>query len=219
MAAIGSAGGPADRYVSRVFASPHDAATAFVAKNGFRNDDFAPYLFRTTDAGKSWTAIGKGLPNAPINVVVQDRKNKDLLIVGNDLGVWVSSDGAATWTRLKANLPTVPVHDLVVHPRENDLVVGTYGRGIFVGDISHLQELSQATLEKALHVFTPEPRAAYQFRALGNFHLYGDKYLETPNEPDAIVISYYLRDKAEGGARVVITDIRGEQVATLKGSV
>ena len=76
--------------------------------------------------------------------------------------------------RLKANLPTVPVHDLTVHPRENDLVIGTYGRGIFVGDITHLQELSAATLAKPFHLFTPEPRAAYQFRTLGNFHLYVD---------------------------------------------
>ena len=215
--AIAAAGGPADRYVSRVFASSHDAGTAFVAKNGFRNDDFKPYLFRTTDYGKTWTAIGSGLPAAPINVVVQDRKNKELLIVGNDLGVWVSLDGAASWSRLKANLPTVPVHDLTVHPRENDLVIGTYGRGIFVGDITHLQELSAATLGKPFHLFTPEPRTPYQFRALGNFHLYGDKYIEIPNEPDAIVIAYHLREKTDTGARITISDIRGEQIATLKG--
>ena len=214
---IAAAGGPADRYVSRVFASPHDAATAFVAKNGFRNDDFRPYLYRTTDFGKSWTAIDAGLPPAPINVVVQDRRNKNLLIVGNDTGVWVSIDGAASWRRLKANLPTVPVHDLTVHPRENDLVIGTYGRGLFLGDITHLQELSQAVLDKPFHLFAPEPRAAYQFRALGNYHLFGDKYLETPNEPDALIIQYYLREKQDGGARVGITDIRGEQIATLQG--
>lgn len=214
--AIASAGGPADRYVSRVFASPHEAGTAFVAKNGFRNDDFKPYLFRTTDFGKSWSALGNGLPPSPINVIVQDRKNKDLLIAGNDLGVWVSLDAAASWTRFKANLPTVPVHDLTVHPRENDLVLGTYGRGLWVGDITHLQELSAATLAKPFHLFTPEPRASYQFRSLGNFHLYGDKYLEIPNEPEAIVIAYHLRDKSDG-ARITISDIRGEQMVTLKG--
>jgi hypothetical protein len=109
------------------------------------------------------------------------------------------------------------VHDLTIHPRENDLVIGTYGRGVFIGDVTHLQELTAATLAKPLHLFTPEPRAAYQFRALGNFRLYGDKYLEVPNEPDAIVIAYYLRDTREGGARVTVTDIRGEQIAVLKG--
>ncbi|HET7217691.1 MAG TPA: hypothetical protein VFJ02_06565, partial [Vicinamibacterales bacterium] len=215
--AVAAAGGPADRYVSRVFASPHDAATAFVAKNGFRNDDFQPFLYRTADYGKTWTAIAGNLPRSPINVVVQDRKNAALLVVGNDSGVWVSIDAGARWTRLKANLPTVPVHDLTVHPRENDLVLGTYGRGLFVGDITPLQELSADVLAKPLHLFAIEPRTAYNFRAQGNFHLFGNAYIEVPNEPDALVINYLLRAKADTGARVTVTDIRGEQIAQLKG--
>ena len=216
-AAIAAAGGPADRYVSRVFASPHEAATAFVAKSGFRNDDFRPFLFRTTDSGKTWTSISAGLPAAPINVVVQDRKNRNLLIVGNDLGVWVSLNAGAAWMRLKADLPTVPVHDLTVHPRENDLVLGTYGRGIFIGDISHLQELTPATAEKPLHLFAIEPRTPYQFRALGNYHLFGDAFIEVPNEPEALVITYFLREKAEGNAQVTVADVTGQTVATLRG--
>jgi photosystem II stability/assembly factor-like uncharacterized protein len=216
-AAVAAAGGPADRYVSRVFASPHDAATAFVAKNGFRNDDFRPFLYRTTDFGKTWTAIHGNLAASPINVVVQDRRNRELLIVGNDLGVWVSLDGGAAWTRLKGNLPTVPVHDLTVHPRENDLVLGTYGRGLFVGDITHLQQLSAEVLGKPLHLFAVEPRAPYGFRAQGNYHLFGHKYIEVPNEPDALVINYFLRDKQDGGAQITVADLKGQQVAQLKG--
>ena len=216
-AAIAAAGGPADRYVSRVFASPHDGGTALVAKSGFRNDDFRPFLYRTTDFGKSWTSIGAGLPNAPINVVVQDRKNKDLLIVGNDHGVWVSVNAGAAWMRLKGDLPTVPVHDLTVHPRENDLVLGTYGRGIFVGDISHLQELTSSVGDKPLHLFSIEPRAAYQFRALGNYHLYGDAFIEVPNEPDALVVNYFLREKGAADAELTIADPAGQTIATLRG--
>src|SRR4026208_2563973 len=67
---------PADRWVSRVFASPHDAGTAFVSKSGFRNDDFAPYLYKTTDSGKTWTAIKGNLPDAPSNAVVPGRENQ-----------------------------------------------------------------------------------------------------------------------------------------------
>jgi hypothetical protein len=216
--AMASAGGRADRYVSRVLASPHEAGTAFVAKNGFRNDDFKPYLYRTTDFGKSWTSLAANLVDSPLNVIVQDRKNKDLLFVGNDLGVWVSVDAGNRWDRLRANLPTVPVHDLTVHPRENDLVLGTYGRGVFVGDIAHLQELSASLLEKPVHLFTIEPRTPYGFRALGNYHLFGNAYLEVPNEPEAVAITYYLAAKDEKGALVTITDIRGELVAQLKGA-
>lgn len=216
-AAVAAAGGPVDRYVSRVFASPHDAAAAFVAKNGFRNDDFRPFLYRTTDYGRTWTAIAGNLIDSPINVVVQDRKNRNLLVVGNDHGVWVSIDAGATWIRLKANLPTVPVHDLTIHARENDLVLGTYGRGVFIGDITHLQELSADVLSKPLHVFAVEPRTAYGFRALGNFHLYGHKYIEVPNEPDALTINYYVGSRLEGEAVATITDIAGERIAQVKG--
>ena len=217
--AVAAAGGPADRYVSRVFASPHDAATAFVAKNGFRNDDFRAFLYRTTDFGKTWTAIAGNLIDSPINVVVQDRKNRNLVIVGNDQGVWISIDAGSTWTRLKANLPAVPVHDLTVHPRENDLVIGTYGRGVFIGDITHLQELSKEILSKPLHVFAVEPRTAYGFRALGNFHLYGHKYIEVPNEPDALVVNFYAASKTDEEAVATISDVGGERIAQVKGRV
>ena len=139
-----------------MFASPHDVYTAFVSKNGFRNDDFRPFLYRTIDAGKTWTSISSNLPNAPINVVVQDRKNRQLLIVGNDLGVFVSLDGGSRWWRLKANLPTVAVHDLTIHPRENDLVLATYGRAIWAGDMTPLQELSDDVLGRAVHLFDIE---------------------------------------------------------------
>jgi hypothetical protein len=131
--------------------------------------------------------------------------------------VWVSLTAGAAWLRLEANLPTVPVHDLTVHPRENDLILGTYGRGIFVGDISHLQELTPAVLDRPLHLFAIEPRAAYQFRALGNYHLYGDAFIEVPNEPEALVITYYVREKSESGAQVTIADVTEQPVAALKG--
>ena len=161
--------------------------------------------------------ISANLVASPINVVVQDRKNPNLLIVGNDLGVWVSIDAGAAWTRLKADLPTVPVHDLTIHPRENDLVLGTYGRGIFLGDITHLQELSTAVLDKPLHLFAVEPRTAYNFRAQGNFHLFGNAYIEVPNEPDALIVNYALRARDAAGARVTIADFKGTELAQLKG--
>ena len=213
-----AAGAPADRWVSRVYASTHDAGTAFVSKNGFRNDDFKPYLFKTTDFGKTWTAIKSNLPDAPINVVVQDRKNKDLLVVGNDIGVFVSIDGGGAWTRLKANLPTVPVHDLTIHPRENDLVLGTYGRAFWTGDITPLQELSAKVLDEPAHLFDVEPRARYGFSTQGmNYHLFGDAYIEVPNEPEALVINYLLKADAAGAAKITVKDFTGKVVRDVEG--
>jgi photosystem II stability/assembly factor-like uncharacterized protein len=211
-ASLAALGAPVDRYVSRVFASPHAAGTAFVAKNGFRHDDFAPYLFMTADAGRTWTSLGAGLPASPINVVVQDRRNPNLLIVGNDTGVVFSIDAGRSWTKLTANLPPAAVHDLTVHPRENDLVVGTYGRAIWIGDITPLQELTPEILAKPVHLFDIEPRARYGFGAIGNFHLYGDRYLEVPNEPDALIVNVYVRDAPAGPARVTVNDVSGRVV-------
>jgi hypothetical protein len=216
--ALAAAGASAERWVSRVFASSHDASTAFVSKNGFRNDDFAPYLYKTTDAGKTWTAIEGDLPDSPINVVVQDRKSPNLLVIGNDVGVFVSIDGGARWSRLKGNLPTVAVHDLTIHPRENDLVLGTYGRAIWAGDVTPLQDLSADTLDKPAHLFDIEPRARYGFSTQGmNYHLFGDRYLEVPNEPDALVINYYLKADASGAAKIAVKDPTGKVVREMDG--
>ncbi|MCR4397333.1 MAG: hypothetical protein NUW07_11475, partial [Candidatus Saccharicenans sp.] len=97
----------------------------FVAKSGFRNDDFKPYLFRTTDYGRTWTSISAGLPDSPVNVVVQDGQNPDLLFAGTDNGLYVSFDQGKSWLPFQNNMPAVKVTDLVIHPREGDLVVGT----------------------------------------------------------------------------------------------
>jgi len=129
----------------------------------------------------------------------------------------VSIDGGESWTRFKANLPTVAVHDLTIHPRENDLVLGTYGRGFWVGDISPLQDLTADTFDKHLYLFNIEPRARYGFSTQGmNYHLFGDKYIEVPNEPDAMAINFWLKNSA-GASRVTIADISGRIVAQLGG--
>jgi len=218
--ALTAAGAPTDRWVSRVFASSHDANTAFVSKSGFRNDDFRPFLYRTTDAGRTWASIGGNLPASPINVVVQDRKNASLLIVGNDVGVYFSIDSGGHWTRLKANLPTVAVHDLTVHPRENDLVIATYGRAIWAGDVTPLQELSAQVLAKPFHLYAVEPKARYNFSTQGmNYHLFGDKYLEVMNEPEALVVQYHLAADASGQAQITVADVSGRAVRQLTGPV
>ncbi len=217
-AAIQKAGGPADRWVSRVFASSHDAGTAYVAKTGFRNDDFKPYLFKTTDFGATWTSISAGLPDQPVNVVWQDRKSRSLLFVGNDKGVWVSIADGAGWVQMKGNMPAVPVHDLLVHPRENDLVVGTYGRAFYITDVSVLQQMSDKLLAEDMHLFDIEARAPLQTSGWGNYDFYGDRYASTPNEPNAITITYYLRDKTDHKVSVKVADMQGQLVRALEGT-
>jgi photosystem II stability/assembly factor-like uncharacterized protein len=215
---IARAGGPSGRWVSRVFASSRDAGTAYVAKSGFRNDDFKPYLYRTTDFGGTWTSIAANLPDQPINVVVEDRKNGSLLFAGTDAGVFVSIDAGARWIWMRGNMPNVPVHDMLVHPRENDLIVGTYGRGIWIADVSVLQQVDEKVLGDDVHLFDIEPRTPFNDSGWGNYDLYGDRVHFTPNEPNAISVNYYLREKTDTKVTVKVSDLSGKLVRTLEGT-
>ena len=215
--AMVKAGAPENYWVSRVFASSHGEGTAYVSKSGFRRDDFRPFLYKTADFGETWTEINGNLPDKPINVIFEDRKNPSLLFLGNDRGVYVTLDGGGNWVSMRNNMPTIAVHDLLVHPRENDLVVGTYGRGIYIADISPLQELNENILDKEIYLFSIEPKAQWTTRQWGNYTLYGDRHLATPNEPNAIVINYYLKEKTEEKVKITITDPYGKVLNQLNG--
>jgi photosystem II stability/assembly factor-like uncharacterized protein len=127
------------RWISKVAASAYDEATVYVAQNGKRDDDFTPYLWKSTDHGATWRNIAAGIPLGPINVVTEDPTNPKLLYVGTDLSVYVTVDGGATWDVLGTNLPTNYVHDIVVHPRDRVIVVATHGRGMWVMDAIPVQ--------------------------------------------------------------------------------
>ncbi|MFI5181179.1 MAG: WD40/YVTN/BNR-like repeat-containing protein [Thermoanaerobaculia bacterium] len=142
-----------DRWVTRVVASGFDEGTVYVTQNGYRNDEWTAYVFRSTDYGETWTSLAKGLPPEPVNVLREDPKAKNLLYVGTDLGVFVSLDRGETWTALAGGLPHVPVHDLAVQPREGDLVLGTHGRSAFVAEAAPLRKLTDEVRKKDLHAF------------------------------------------------------------------
>jgi hypothetical protein len=117
-------------------------------------------------------------------------------------------------------MPNVPVHDLLVHPRENDLVLGTYGRDFYITNIGPLQELSDAVLSQDAHLFTIKPtvqRIQWSFGA--NDYLFGQRHISTPNEPNGMVIRYYLKAQGTGNATIVIANASGQEVGRLQGPV
>ena len=122
------------KWMSRVAASAAKLGTVYLTQNGKRDDDFTPYVWRSTDYGKTWTSLAQGIPVGPVNVIREDPVDENILYVGTDMGVYVSTDGGKTWTVLGGNLPTVYVHDLIVHPRDNIIVVATHGRGMWALD-------------------------------------------------------------------------------------
>ena len=187
-------GATADRWTTRIFASHFNDSVAYVCKSGFKFDDFKPYVYKTVDYGKTWVDISEGLPDSPVNVIIEDAVNPNLLFVGNDQGIYFSLDGGISWQRMQGNIPAVPIKDLVIHPREHDLVAGSYGRGLFITNIHWLQQLTPDVLDEELWLFDIQPKpvrntseAAYW----GNNRLMGDNHLFTPNEPGGLAFEYW----------------------------
>ena len=215
--AIAAAGGPADVWTSRVYASRFAAGTAYAAKTGRRQDNFKPYLFKTTDYGATWQNIAANLPQWPVNSILEDPKQASVLFAGTDIGVFVSTDGGQRWVAFRSNMPPAAVTDMVIQPREQQLVAGTYGRGIWVADIAPIREMTAQHL-KGPYLFPVLPKPIRHEGALGNYHLLGDTFPVTPNEPNGLVIYYYLDHDLAQPATITVSDREGNTVRTLTGS-
>ena len=144
---------PQNLWVSRVVASSHKKNRVYVTLNGYRNDDFTPYVYVSENAGESWKAIAANLPAAPVNVIVEDPVKENILFVGTDRGVYVSFDQGVSWEAFEKGLTTVAVHDLKIQPKAKHLLVGTHGRSIYKASIAALQERDP---KQTLQLFVPE---------------------------------------------------------------
>ncbi len=131
---------PKDLWVSRVVASQHKKERVYVTLNGYRWDDFTPYVYVSDDYGTTWKSLSKGLPTSPVNVIKEDPSNENVLYLGTDNGVYVSFDKGVKWELFKEGIPNVAVHDLVIQPEAKDLLIGTHGRSIYKTNIASLQE-------------------------------------------------------------------------------
>jgi len=142
--------------VGIIEASHVDANTAYAAVERHRVNDFAPYIYRTRDGGKSWQTIVSGLPaGAFVNAIREDPMRAGLLYAGTESGVAVSFDAGDHWQALQQNLPTVSVRDLIVH--DGSLAIATHGRGFWIlDDLAPLRELSPAVSRESVHLFAPQ---------------------------------------------------------------
>ena len=148
-------GAPGWARVYQIGVSPFDGGTAYVAFDAHMLDNRKPYVYKTSDYGKTWTAITEGLPaDSPGIVVREDPNQKGLLVLGTDTGLFYSLDNGGHWKSLKSNFPTVPVYDLTFVKKSSDLVVATHGRGLFVlDDIRPLEELTAQVESGDFHLF------------------------------------------------------------------
>jgi len=193
-----------DRWVTRVVASVHDDGTVYVAQSGYRNDDFASYLWKSADFGATWTSIAAGLPAEPVNSVREDPKAKHLLYAATDSGAFVSLDRGATWSVLAAGLPHVPVHDLAVQPKEGDLVLGTHGRSVFVAEAAPLRELTPEVQKETLHAFKVKAATWERRRGYGENEFYA--FYRVPMTRS---IAWWAGAAAAGTAKITVKDAKG----------
>ncbi|HSL72762.1 MAG TPA: hypothetical protein VK864_21095, partial [Longimicrobiales bacterium] len=208
-------GVPEQTYVSRVIASQHNEGTAYATFDGHRSNDFKPYVFKTTDYGKTWTAITSNLPDGSVYVIREHHRAPSLLVVGAEYGVFVTLNGGKSWTQMKNGIAPAPVHDLIIHPRQNDLVVGTHGRGIFVlDDITALEELAGAAPTVA-KVVRARPVAIHNLGA--GFDLPGDRSFAQPNPTPGAPITYFLGTALPSTGRLTlrVKDAQGNVVREL----
>jgi hypothetical protein len=210
---------PAASVITHVEPSRTSPDTAYVAVERHMFDDFKPYLFKTTDGGKSYTSITGNLPaNAYLHVIKEDPRNPNLLYAGTELGLFVSWNGGNQWQPfLMKNMPKVAVHDLLVHPRDNDLIVATHGRGIAIfDDAAALQQFSPGIASRRAHLFPNQP-AIRHYRSQTNGWM-GDQNFYGPNPAYGALLTYFLKEKPakDKPAKLHIFDAQGVKVAELR---
>lgn len=187
-------GVPETTYVSRLLASQHDINTVYASFDNHKMADFAPYILRSTDAGRSWTPIKANLPaNGPVLAIAEDHVNPSLLFAGTEFGLFFTVNGGQKWIQLKNDLPTIAVRDLAIQKRENDLVLATFGRGFYIlDDYSPLRTFKSETIsDEAIFYPVKDPLLYIRTMSLG---AQGESFYSAPNPPFGATFTYYLKE-------------------------
>ena len=180
-------------WVPQVTPSPHHEGTAFVVLDGHRGMGWTPYVYRTDDFGATWQSLATDNLWGYALCIKQDPVDENLLFLGTEFGLWVSTDGGQGWLRWTHGLPTVSVMDLAIHPRDNDLVIATHGRGLYIlDDISPLRGLNSQVMAKPLHLWDVPPAILHATRQTGSSRFPGDVEFRGQNPPYGAAITFSL---------------------------
>jgi len=190
---------PATAFVNDIKADLYDENVVYAVFDNHKYGDYEPYLFKSTDKGKTWVSISNNLPEKTLLWrIVQDHEKSSLMFLGTEFGVYFTLDGAKTWTKLKGGMPNISVRDLAIQKRENDLVAGTFGRGIYIlDDYSSLRNYNMEDTESEAQLFAPRSGLWYvQRRTLGGGKKasQGDNYFVADNPPYGVEFTYYLQE-------------------------
>ena len=201
-------------WIATVEASHFDAGTAYVTADHHQDDDYSPFVYLTTDFGKTWKSIRGDLPDKAwwTHVVREDPRNRNLLYAGTEAGMWASWDRGAHWVSLRGDLPVVPVRDIQVHPRDNDLLVATHGRGLYImDDITPIQRIGEAQAQtQDVELF--DMRSAVRWNYWSKDGNLGQRKWAGENPPNGAVISYFLKAQPAGEVNIEVADASGRVV-------
>jgi photosystem II stability/assembly factor-like uncharacterized protein len=197
--------------VSMIEPSPFDANTAYVTVDAHRLDNTRPFLYKTTDLGRTWTRLDGSLPgNVYLHSVREDPKKRGQLYLATERGVMYSTDGAQTWRSLQLNLPTVAVHDLIV--KDDNLVLATHGRSLWIlDDLQPIREYDQKIAAEALHLFAPSDAIHWRYGS-GS---YGSRSGSFSNPPQGASIYYSLKDEDKSEMKLEVLDDKNQVIRTL----
>jgi len=200
--------------INSVDPSPFDAGTCYVAATAYKLDDFRPYLYKTSDYGKTWKKIINGIPERDFTRVVKaDPNRKGLLVAGTEFGLFLSQDDGENWKSFQLNLPIVPITDVAFHKRERELVVATQGRAFYVlDDLPLLYQFDDSVSGEGVHLF--QPKDAYRVGGGRGFGGRRGPATVGENPPAGAQIAYLLKEKPAGEVKIEILDAAGKLVNT-----
>jgi photosystem II stability/assembly factor-like uncharacterized protein len=215
-----SAGIPTQTWVSSIEPSRFDKNTVYASFDNHMYGDHKTYVAKSTDLGKTWTLLKSDEFTGFAHKVKEDLKNKDLLFLGTEMGLFGSIDGGQHWFRMKNNIPWYAlVRDIQIHPVTNDLVLATHGRGIMiVDDISNIRALTKEVLEKDVHLFAVKP-LVLTTGVFGNGGTSVQGAWTAPNAPAIPPFYYYLKERVNTGViKLDIFDTEGKLVQSIPGT-
>lgn len=206
--------------VSNIEASRYDAGKAYITVDFHQMNNRDPFVYKTSDYGKTWTLITNGIPHSPLSYahcVREDPVRKGLLYLGTENALYVSFDDGANWQPLQSGLPHAPVYWIAVQERFHDLALATYGRGFWIlDDISPLQQMTPEVRASDAHLFAP--RDAYRFRNVAEPASVTYDPTAGHNPPFGAVINYYLKSATKDNVKIEIADASGKTVRTFDGT-
>ncbi len=208
---------PRNTYVSELAPSRFDTGAVYATFDGHRGNDFNSYVYASADYGNSWRSIVNDLPGGEVvRTLTEDLVNPDVLYLGTESGLFVTTDRGRHWTRVRANLPTVPIYEIALHPRENDMILATHGRSLWIlDDLAPFQRYGEAQLADA-YVFEPPAVTQREPASDKSRDWEGDMRFLGENPPVGATLIYHLKAPAKD-ASLAIRDASGTVVRELAG--